>query len=85
MAPLQGERAAQTKNSSEPILIHSTQAAGRVQDSCVGEAGEGERGEEEMTGGYFYRYFYRSGKKVFRFLVLEFLWQNTHTRMRIRN
>ena len=27
----------------------------------IGETGEGEGGEEEITGGYFYRYFYRSG------------------------
>ena len=33
-------------------------AAGIVQDIFVGEAGEGERGEEETTGGYFYCYFY---------------------------
>ena len=38
-------------------------ATGIVQDTFAGEAGEGDGGEEEMTGGYFYfyRYFYRSG------------------------
>ena len=30
-------------------------AAGIVQDTFAGEAGEGEGGEEETTGGYFYR------------------------------
>ena len=29
-------------------------AAGMVQDTLAGEAGEGEGGEEETTGGYFY-------------------------------
>ena len=33
-------------------------AAGIVLDTFAGEAGEGEGGEEEMTGGYFYCYFY---------------------------
>ena len=33
-------------------------AAGIVQDRFVGEAVEGEGGEEETTGGYFYCYFY---------------------------
>ena len=39
----------------EPILTHSTLAAGIVQDTFAGD------GEEETTGGYFYHYFYRSG------------------------
>ena len=45
------------------LLIYSTQAAGIVQDTLAGEAGEGEggEGEEDMTEGYFYCYFYRSG------------------------
>ena len=47
--------------NNEPILIRSTQAAGIVQDTFAGEAGEGEGGEEEMTGGYFYHYFCCSG------------------------
>ena len=34
-------------------------AAGIVRDRFVGEAVEGEGGEEETTGGYFYCYFYR--------------------------
>ena len=51
----------------------------------AGEAGEGEGVEEETTGGYFYRYFYCSGGKLVRFLALEFLSQNTNTRMRIRS
>ena len=33
--------------------MRSTQAAGIVQDTFAGEAGEGEGGEEETTGGYF--------------------------------
>ena len=41
------------------------------------EKREGEEGEEEMTGGYFYCYFYCSGGKFFGFLALEFLSQNT--------
>ena len=32
--------------------------AGIVQDMFAGEAVEGEGGEEETTGGYFYCYFY---------------------------
>ena len=52
-------------------------AAGIVQDTFSGKAGEGEGGEEEMTGSYFYRFF--------RFLALEFVWQNTHTHMAIIN
>ena len=59
--------------NNEPILI-STLAAGIVLDTFAGEAGEGE-GVEEITGGYFYRYF----------LALEFLSQNTNTCMRIQN
>ena len=43
-------------------------------------AGEGEEGEEETIGG-----LYHSGWKFFRYLALEFLSQNTNTRMRIRN
>ena len=46
--------------NNEPILT-STLAAGIVQDMFAGEAREGEGGEEETTGGYFYCYFYRSG------------------------
>ena len=38
-------------------------AAGIVQDTFVGEAVEGEGGEEETTGGYFYWYFYRQAGK----------------------
>ena len=74
---------------NKPILIRSMLAAGTVQDTLAGEAGEGEGGEEETTGGYFYCYFYWyfycSGKKVLRFLALEFHSQITHARMRIRN
>ena len=64
--PLQGERAPLQKKgkmlhfnliNNELILIRSTQAAGIVQDTF---AGEGEGGEEETTGGYFYCYFYCS-------------------------
>ena len=36
-------------------LLTSTLAAGIVQDTFAGEAEEGEGGEEETTGGYFYR------------------------------
>ena len=61
MFPLQGELAPLTKMVvfNNPVLIHSMLAAGIVQDTFAGEAGEGEGGEEETTGGYFY--FYRSG------------------------
>ena len=37
--------------NNEPILT-STLAAGIAQDTFAGEAGEGEGGEEETTGGY---------------------------------
>ena len=57
--------------NNKPILISSMLAAGIVQDTFVGETGEGEGGEEETTGGYFYCYFYwyfyRSGYKVIPF------------------
>ena len=43
---------------NKPILISSMLAAGIVQDRFVGETVEGEGGEEETTGGYFYCYFY---------------------------
>ena len=43
---------------NKTILVHSNLAAGIVQDTFAGEAVEGEGGEEEMTGGYFYCYFY---------------------------
>ena len=39
--------------NNKPILISSMLAAGIVQDRFVGEAVEGEGGEEETTGGYF--------------------------------
>ena len=42
-------------------MIRSMLAAGIVQDTFAGEAVEGEGGEEEMAGGYFYWCFYRSG------------------------
>ena len=60
MIPLQGELAPLTKNVVfyKPLLIRSMLAAGIVQDTFAGEAGEGEVGEEETTGGYFYCYFY---------------------------
>ena len=55
MAPITRESAALGPPpklvNNEPILIHSTQAAGIVRDTFVGEAGEGKGGEEEMTGG----------------------------------
>ena len=44
--------------NNKPILISSMLAAGIVQDRFVGEAVEGEGGEEETTGGYFYCYLY---------------------------
>ena len=58
--PLQGELAPVTKYVvfSYLILVHSILAAGIVQDTFAGEAVEGEGGEEETTGGYFYCYFY---------------------------
>ena len=40
--------------NNEQILT-SMLAAGIVQDTFAGEAGEGEGSEEEMTRGYFYR------------------------------
>ena len=73
------------KNINNETILTSTLAAGIVQDTFAGEAGEGGGVEEETTGGYFYCYFYRSGWKFFRFLALEFLSQKTNTRMRIRN
>ena len=50
--PLQGELAPLTKNVvfNKPILIRSMLAAGIVQDTFAGEAGEGKGGEEETTG-----------------------------------
>ena len=44
--------------NNKPILISSMLGDGIVQDRFVGEAVEGEGGEEEKTGGYFYCYFY---------------------------
>ena len=55
-------------------------AAGIVQDTFAGEAVEGEGGEEEPTGGYFYCYFY--------WYILPLRLEsprNTHAHMRIRN
>ena len=60
-------------------------AASIVQDTFAGEAIEGKGGEEETNRDNFYFYFYRSGKKVFRFLALGFHSQITHARMHIRN
>ena len=59
-------------------------AAGIVQDTFAGEAGEGEeRGRQvETTGGYFYHT--RAGNSS-RFVAIEFLSQITNTRTRIRN
>ena len=37
----------------KPILIRSRLTAGIVQDTFAGESGEGEGGEEEMTGDTF--------------------------------
>ena len=50
--------------NNEPILS-SMLAAGIVQDTFAGEAGEGESegGEVETTGGYFYH----PGRKFFPF------------------
>ena len=45
--------------NNKPILIRSVLATGTVQDTFAGEAVEGEGGDEETTGGYFYCYFYR--------------------------
>ena len=62
--------------------------AGIIQDKFADEAVEGEGGEEETTGGYFYCYstgtFTAQARKS-HFLVLEFNSQNTHAHMRIRN
>ena len=46
------------RSTDKTILISSMLAAGIVQDRFVGEAVEGEGGEEVTTGGYFYCYFY---------------------------
>ena len=56
--PLQGELALLTNNmyfliNNKSILIRSMLAAGIVQDTFAGEAGEGEGSEQEMTGDYF--------------------------------
>ena len=57
-------------------------AAGIVQDTFAGEAGEGERGGEvETTEGYFYHPVGNSS----RFVAIEFLSQITNTRTCIRN
>ena len=66
-------------------ILASTLAAGVLLDMFAGEAGEGEELEEETTAGYFYRYLYCSGMKFVRFLALEFISQNTNTRMYTRN
>ena len=42
--------------NNKPKLIRCMLAAGILQDTLAGEAVEGEGGEEEMTGGYFYYY-----------------------------
>ena len=57
--PLQGELAPLKKMlyfliNNKPNLIRSMLAAGIIQDTFAGEAGEGEGGEEDTTGGYFY-------------------------------
>ena len=59
-------------------------AAGIVQNMFAGGTGDGEGGEERSTGCFFYHCFYRSGRKFFRFLAIEFLSQNTKILMRIR-
>ena len=55
----------------------------------AGEAGEGEGGEEEMTGGDFSTATstgtFTVQARNFCFLALEFHSQNTHACMRIRN
>ena len=48
-------------NNNIPKLIRSMLVGGIVgivQDTFAGEPGEGEGGEEETTGSYFYCYFY---------------------------
>ena len=64
-------------------------AAGIVQDTFAGEAVEGEGGEEETAGGYFYCYFYwyilPLRLESLSFLSSEFKSQNTHAHRRIRN
>ena len=42
--------------NNEPILTRAMLSACIVQDKFAGEDGEGEGGEEEMTGGFFYCY-----------------------------
>ena len=68
--------------NNEPLLT-STLAAGIVQDTFDGEAGECEGGEEEKTGDYSYRYLYQIRLEIPEHLT--FLSQNINTCMRIRN
>ena len=72
---------------NKPILIRSMLAAGIVQDTFAGEAGEGKGGEEETTGGYCYIVLFLPLRlESLPFLrALEFHTENTHTRTCIRN
>ena len=56
-------------------------AAGIVQDTLAGKVGEGEGGEVETTGGYFYHWAGNSS----RFVAIEFLSKIANARTRIRN
>ena len=67
---------------SEGVLIRSMLAAGIVQDTFAGEAGEGEGGEEDML---LLLVLLPLRQESLPFPTLEFHSQNTHARMRIRN
>ena len=60
-------------------MLTSMLVAGIVLDTFAGEAEEGKGGEEAITGGYFYCYFYRSGWKFFRFLALPLQGERAHS------
>ena len=57
-------------------------AAGIVQDTFAGEAGEGERGRRR---GDDWRLLLPPRPEILRFVAIEFLSQITNTRMRFRN
>ena len=68
--------------NNEPILS-SMLAAGIVQDTFAGEAGEGKRGRRS---GDNWRLLLQPGPEILPvFVAIEFLSQITNTRTRIRN
>ena len=68
--------------NNEPILS-SMLAAGLVQDTFAGEAGEGERGRR--SGDEWRLLLPPWAGNSSRFVAIEFLSQITNTRTRIRN